>query len=227
MIFSHSGLRTSISSQIAHIFELMRLVNHVHVFILMLVPVVNVPNNVYAVSVWLWAHRNNVEHNNGKNVAYQWTMYSCVISRFYQSVNEVFTLLVCCTVLIGSSLKTFRDILYFPSSRGLIGCSETLVTGYQLTLCNIPEQQRPHLWLLVCYSVEIRPVLLVARMVVIFLVQFRDTVESTPKAVWDQDNLKTRLRGVLNEQNMRSDIIDLRGLIVKGKCTLDCVRQNR
>jgi len=70
-------------------------------------------------------------------------------------------------------------------------------------------------------------VFLVARMVLIFLVQFLDTVESTPKALWDQEDFKTKRRGILNEQNMRSDIIDLRELNMKGKCTLDCIRQNR
>jgi len=70
-------------------------------------------------------------------------------------------------------------------------------------------------------------VFLVARMVLIFLVQFLDIVESTPKALWDQEDLKTEGRGILNEQNMKSDIIDLRELNVKGKCTLDSIRQNR
>jgi len=51
-------------------------------------------------------------------------------------------------------------------------------------------------------------------------------VESTPKALWDQEDLKTKLRGILNEQNIRNYIIDLRGLNVKGKCTLDCIRQD-
>jgi len=75
LIFSHSGLRTAISSQIAHILQSIHLANHVPVFIscaiLMLVPVVNMRNTVYAVSVGLPVHRNNVEHSNGKNVAYQ------------------------------------------------------------------------------------------------------------------------------------------------------------
>jgi hypothetical protein len=75
LIFSHSGLRTAICSQIAHILQSMHLANHVPVFIsftiLMLVPVVHMRNNVYAVSVGLPVHRSNVEHNNGKNVAYQ------------------------------------------------------------------------------------------------------------------------------------------------------------
>ena len=175
LISSHSGLRIAISSQIAHILQLMRIVNHVPVFIscviLMLIPVVNVRNNVYAVSVGLWVHRSNVEHSNRKNIVYQWTIYNCVISGIYQSVNEVFTLLGYCAALIGSLLKMFRDVLNVPSSRGLIGCPEAAVSNYQLTVRNIPEQQRPHLWL-VGYSVEIRPVFLVARMVAIFLVQF-------------------------------------------------------
>jgi hypothetical protein len=137
LIFSHSGLRTAISSQIAHILQSMR-ISHVPLFIscaiLMLVPVVNMHNNVYAISGGLQVHRSNVEHSNGKNVAYQWTIYNCVISGFYQSVNEVFTLLGYCTMVTGSLLKTFWDIFYFPSSRGLIGCSEMSVTDYQLTL---------------------------------------------------------------------------------------------
>jgi len=53
----------------------MRLVNHVPVFIscaiLMLVPVVSVHNNVYAVSVGLRVCTSNVEYSNGKNIAYQ------------------------------------------------------------------------------------------------------------------------------------------------------------
>jgi hypothetical protein len=97
----------------------MRLVNHVPVLIscaiLMLFPVVNARNNVYAVSVGLPVHRSNVEHSNGKNVACQWTTYKCVISGFYQSVNEIFSLLGYCAALIGSSLKMFRDILCVPS----------------------------------------------------------------------------------------------------------------
>jgi hypothetical protein len=68
-----------------------------------------------------------------------------MISDFYQSVNEVFTLLGYCAALIDSLLKTFRDFLNVPSSRRLIGCPETAVTNYQLTLHNIPEQQRPYL----------------------------------------------------------------------------------
>jgi SRSO17 transposase len=52
-------------------------------------------------------------------------------------------------------------------------------------------------------------------------------VESTPKALWDQEALKTKLRRILNEQNIRSEIIDLRGLNVKGKYTLGCIRQSR
>jgi hypothetical protein len=87
----------------------MRLVYRVPVFIccviLMLVPVVNMRSNVYAVNVELQVHRSNVEHSNGKNVGYQWTIYGCVIAGFYQSVNEVFTLLGYCAALIGSSLK--------------------------------------------------------------------------------------------------------------------------
>jgi hypothetical protein len=50
------------------------------------------------------------------------------------------------------------------------------------------------------YSVEIRPVFLVARMVAIFLVSFLDTVESTPKALWVLEDLKTELRGILNSK---------------------------
>jgi hypothetical protein len=68
-----------------------------------------------------------------------------MISGFYQSVNEVFTLLGYCAALIDSLLKTFWHILNVPSSRRLIGCPETAVTNYQLTLRNIPEQQRHHL----------------------------------------------------------------------------------
>ena len=75
LIFSHSGLRTTNSSQIVHIFQSMHLVNHVPVFIscaiLMLVPVVNMRSNVCAVSVELQVHGSNVEHSNGKNVGYQ------------------------------------------------------------------------------------------------------------------------------------------------------------
>lgn len=104
LIFSHSGLRTAISSQIAHILQSMHLANHVPVFIscaiLMLVPVVNMHNNVYAVSVGLPVHRLNVEHSSGKNIACQWTIYNYVISGFYQSVNKVFTLLGYCAALI-------------------------------------------------------------------------------------------------------------------------------
>ena len=89
----------------------MSLVNHVPVFIccviLMLVPVVNMHSNVYAVNVGLQVHRSNVEHSNGKNAGCQWTIYSCVIAGFYQSVNDVFTLLGYCAALIGSSFKMF------------------------------------------------------------------------------------------------------------------------
>jgi hypothetical protein len=55
----------------------------------------------------------------------------CVISTFHHGVNEIFTLLGCYTVLVGSSLP--------------IGCPEPLVTNYQLKLHNIPRQQRSRL----------------------------------------------------------------------------------
>jgi hypothetical protein len=75
--------------------------------------------------------------------------------------------------------------------------------------------------------VEIRPVFLAARMVVTFVVHVLDTVKSTSKAVWDSEDLKTELREILNERNFKSDIMDLRVLNIKGKCTLCCIRQNR
>ena len=65
----------------------------------------------------------------------------CVISGFFCSVNDIFTLLGCCAVLIGL-LPMFWDNLSVPSGKvkqsGLMGYPETSVTNYQLMLHNIP-----------------------------------------------------------------------------------------
>jgi hypothetical protein len=54
---------------------------------------------------------------------------------------------------INSLLPTFRDKLSVPSSRvqqskkmGPVGCPETSVTNYKSTMCNIPEERRPHFY---------------------------------------------------------------------------------
>lgn len=66
-----------------------------------------------------------------------------------------------------------------------------------------------------------------ARVIVIYVVHFIDLVESAYKTVWDLEDLKTKQRGILSEQNFKSDIVDLGVLNNKGKCTLDCIRQDR
>jgi hypothetical protein len=52
-------------------------------------------------------------------------------------------------------------------------------------------------------SIEIRPVFLVAGMVAIFPVPIPDTMESTPKALWNLLYLKTKLRGILNSKILK------------------------
>jgi hypothetical protein len=77
-------------------------------------------------------------------------MCYCVIAGFCHAVNEVFALLACYAVLIGSESLTFRDSLSVPSSwvkqsgrrvpnswslkMGPICCPETSVTNYHSTL---------------------------------------------------------------------------------------------
>lgn len=68
---------------------------------------------------------------------------------------EVFTLLGCYVVLVGSWCLAFQDSLLVPSSRvqqssqllkfGLMGCADTSVSNYQSMPHNIPEQRRLHL----------------------------------------------------------------------------------
>jgi hypothetical protein len=65
---------------------------------------------------------------------------SCMITGFRRGVNEIFALLECYAVHIGSYITTFRDNL-LPSSwtlkMGPTDCPETSATTYQSTLLNI------------------------------------------------------------------------------------------
>jgi hypothetical protein len=94
-------------------------------------------------------------------------LISCEISGFRQGVVEAFALLGCYATKVGS-LRTFRDSLSvlssevspkrmllgldpwrgffwiaWPLKMGQIGSPETMVSKYQSTLCNIPEERGP------------------------------------------------------------------------------------
>jgi hypothetical protein len=58
-----------------------------------------------------------------------WVITTVTISGFHHSVNEIFTLLGCYKVEIGSWSKTA-----WPLKMGPIGCPETSVTNYQSPL---------------------------------------------------------------------------------------------
>jgi hypothetical protein len=79
-------------------------------------------------------HGTDVEQSNRREV------YDSIISGFCHGVNEIFAVLGYCTALIGCSLSKFWDRLLVSSSRGLIGCHDTLVTNYQSTLHNNPRR---------------------------------------------------------------------------------------
>lgn len=84
------------------------------------------------------------------------------LQRTYSFHNwRIFALLGYYTALIGSKLPMFQDNQLVPSSRvkktkmssctalslktGLTGHPETMITNYQSTMCNIPQDQSPHL----------------------------------------------------------------------------------
>jgi len=59
--------------------------------------------------------------------------------------DKLFVLLSCYAVYFGCSLPMFWDKLSAPSSSGPKDCLTTSVNNKELTLREIPEEQRPHL----------------------------------------------------------------------------------
>jgi hypothetical protein len=75
-----------------------------------------------------------------------------VLHKFHS--GQVFALLVCYAVYVGSCLLKFKERFLFPSLRsqqswplkmGTKGCPKMLVNNYQHTPCNSSEEWRPHL----------------------------------------------------------------------------------